>query len=256
MLQGAITVTNVCEHCKLFPVEDFLWWVCGQGVWPVSGVHRDSEQGSGDTATHPHVRMFLFQCLQCLWQVRQPHCWYSPEQRSGTHSSVTTRTHVSAGTHPAPVCSVEVAPTVAPSASRPVSIHTAQSVAATQETFCSIWRESQWPRYLMSALTVSRQHCQPETRHCSFSSSANPNSGKDATRRNATRASMDLNGHCASAIRFVKEGTSPRTEHSQHPVYPHHDLCTGKGGTTIRGKSRHDTMAVHIPQIGLSHTTR
>ena len=24
---GAVTFTFVCEHCKLFPVEDFLWWV-------------------------------------------------------------------------------------------------------------------------------------------------------------------------------------------------------------------------------------
>ena len=25
--RGAITFTHVCEHCKLFPEEDFWWWV-------------------------------------------------------------------------------------------------------------------------------------------------------------------------------------------------------------------------------------
>ena len=81
----------------------------------------------------------------------------------------------------------------------------------------------------------------------SFSSSAK-NMGNDVTRRIATRASIELNGLCASPIRFIKEGTSQHSDRAQHAVHMH-NRSTGKGGTTTRGRGSQDTMVSHTPQI-------
>ena len=68
------------------------------------------------------------------------------------------------------------------------------------------------------------------------------------TRRIATRASIELNGLCASPIRFIREGTSQHSDRAQHLVHMH-NRSTGKGGTTTRGRGSQDTMASHTPQL-------
>ena len=40
--RGAIAFTCVCVHCKIFPLEDFLWWVSGKDERSFSRVRDTS----------------------------------------------------------------------------------------------------------------------------------------------------------------------------------------------------------------------
>ena len=125
------------------------------------------------------VLLNLPRCLQCLRQMgRLPHCWCSQSLSCSECLTSCINTHSIQCCHHA-------------------------------RHHCSFWRQSQWPRYLMSARTVSRQH--------------------------------------ASPIRVIEEETSPRTEYAQHPFYPHHSLCTGKG--------HHHSWQEQTGHRGIAHPT-
>ena len=81
---GAITFTCVCEHCKLFQVEDFSWWVSNyHGEWltkkqtvsVVGGVERAGNRMTGGSRKRSLTLQFgdlanLQVGFPCAWSAR------------------------------------------------------------------------------------------------------------------------------------------------------------------------------------------